>query len=346
MAPGEQPRGGHLSQRARTASAGTPPGRVTALFHEGERAVQRRAGGERVAAQVGRNILSFLPPEFAAFLSRQPFVVVASQDEHAHVWASLIAGGAGFARALDDRQILLAGRPAPGDPLEGAYERAQARIGVLAIEFGTRQRIRLNGVAQRTGEGLLLTVAEAFGNCPKFIQRRLPAGQPTGPAAASHRESAALDARQAALARRADTFFIASTHPQAGADASHRGGRPGFVEVAAAGRRLTFPDYGGNRMFQTLGNLTINPRAGLLFVDWEAGSTLQLTGRAQIVWDAQALRSRPGAERLVEVRLGAVRERPRALPARWRLIEPHRRNPPVSPQGEQHGTRMATRPIR
>jgi predicted pyridoxine 5'-phosphate oxidase superfamily flavin-nucleotide-binding protein len=70
---------------------------VGALFHEGERAVQRRAGVERVAAQVGRNILSFVPPAFAAFLSRQPFVVVASQDEHGRVWASLIAGGAGFA---------------------------------------------------------------------------------------------------------------------------------------------------------------------------------------------------------------------------------------------------------
>jgi hypothetical protein len=40
------------------------------------------------------------PAEFAAFLSRQPFVVVASQDEHARVWASLLAGGVGFARAL------------------------------------------------------------------------------------------------------------------------------------------------------------------------------------------------------------------------------------------------------
>src|SRR5215475_3526169 len=210
MAPGEQPQGGHPSQPAPTASTGTPPGGVTALFHEGERAVQQRAGAERVAAQVGRNIVSFVPPGFAAFLSRQPFVVVASQDEHARVWASVLAGGA-----------------APGDPLEGTLERAQARIGVLAIEFGTRQRIRLNGIAQRTGEGIVLTVTEAFGNCPKYIQRRLLAGQPTGPALPALRGSEALDARQAALVRRADTFFIASAHPKRGADASHRGGRPG-----------------------------------------------------------------------------------------------------------------------
>jgi predicted pyridoxine 5'-phosphate oxidase superfamily flavin-nucleotide-binding protein len=327
MAPGEQPRGGRVSQRVPTA---TPPGGVSALFHEGERAVQRRAGAERVAAQVGRSILSFVPPEFGNFLRRQPFVVVASQDDHGRGWASLLAGGTGFARALGDRQILLAGGPAPGDPLEGALARAQARIGVLAIEFGTRQRIRLNGVAQRTGEGIVLTVTEVFGNCSKYIQRRLPAGPPTEPAGLAVRGSRALDARQAALVRQADTFFMASAHPERGADASHRGGRPGFAEVGDRGRRLVFPDYSGNRMFQTLGNLTVNPRTGLLFVDWETGSTLQLTGRAQINWDPRVLRSRPGAERLIEVRLDAVQEHERAWPARWNLIEPYPRNPPVN----------------
>ncbi len=130
---------------------------------------------------------------------------------------------------------------------------------------------------------------------------------------------------------RADTFFIASAHPQRGADASHRGGRPGFVVVADGGRRLTFPDYSGNRMFQTLGNLTVNPRTGLLLLDWKTGSTLQLTGRAQIIRDAQTLRSWPGAERLVEVTVDAVREHDRAMPARWSLIEPYRRSPPVNP---------------
>ena len=331
MAPGTHSRGRRLSQRAPVVSRATPPGGVRTLFHEGERAVQRRAGVERMAAQVGRNILSFVPTEFGAFLGQHSFVVVASQGQDGRAWASLITGGAGFARALDDRQILLAGMPAPGDPLEGALQRPQAQIGVLAIEFGTRQRIRLNGAARRTSEGIVLTVAEAFGNCPKFIQRRIPAGRLTGSAPASHRQSAALDARQSAFVRRADTFFIASAHPQRGADASHRGGRPGFAEVGDGGHRLTFPDYSGNRMFQTLGNLAVNPRTGLLFVDWETGNTLQLTGRARIVWDAQALRSRPGAERLVEVTVDAVHEHKRTMSARWSLIEPYRRNPPVNP---------------
>jgi predicted pyridoxine 5'-phosphate oxidase superfamily flavin-nucleotide-binding protein len=301
------------------------------MFHEGERTVQRRAGVEQVAAQIGRMIRPYIPAEFAEFLERQPFVVVASQDQHGHVWASLIAGGIGFARALDDRHILLAGAPAPGDPLEDALDRPPTQMGVLAIKFGSRQRIRLNGAAKRTDDGILLTVTEAYGNCAKYIQRRIPAGMHAGSAAPAHRTSAALDARQVAMVRGADTFFIASTHPERGADASHRGGRPGFIEVTEDGRLLTFPDYIGNRMFQTLGNLTTNPQAGLLLIDWQTGSTLQLTGRAHVVWDAQAVKSRPGAERLVEIAIDAVHEHEQAMPARWSLIEPYQRNPPVNP---------------
>ena len=307
---------------------GTTPG---ALFHEGERAIQRQAGTERVAAQIGRNIAPFVPAEFGEFLSRQPLVVVASQDQAGYIWASLITGEAGFARAVNDRQVLLAGMPAPRDPLEDALERSGAQIGVLGIEFDTRQRIRLNGTARRTAEGIALTVTEAFGNCTKYIQRRLPAGRLAGSEATRQSEDTALDPRQAAVVRTSDTFFIASAHPERGADASHRGGRPGFVEVDEGGRRLIFPDYAGNRMFQTLGNLSVDPRTGLLLVDWESGSTLQLTGRARIVWDPRALRSRPAAERLIEVTIDSVRECERALPARWRLVEPYQRNPPVNP---------------
>jgi predicted pyridoxine 5'-phosphate oxidase superfamily flavin-nucleotide-binding protein len=98
-----------------------------------------------------------------------------------------------------------------------------------------------------------------------------------------------------------------STAPRA--DASHRGGPPGFVEVAGDGARLRFPDFPGNRMFQTLGNLAVDPRVGLLFVDWDTGTALQVTGRAEIVWADD--------RRGVVVRVDAVHERDRALRERW-----------------------------
>jgi predicted pyridoxine 5'-phosphate oxidase superfamily flavin-nucleotide-binding protein len=304
-------------------------------FHNGELAVQRRAGADHVAAKVGRNILPFVPAEYGEFLGRQPFVVVASQDSGGRVWSSPLVGGVGFARPLDDQQIRFAAAPTTGDPLEEALARSRTHIGVLAIEFHSRSRIRLNGVAQRTTDGILLTVKEAFGNCPKYIQRRLPSETIASRGMSRHGTARALDPGQATLVRRADTFFIASSHPEGGADASHRGGQPGFVEVSDDGRRLAFPDYSGNRMFQTLGNLAVDPRAGLLFLDWESGTALQLSGYARIIWDGEALALRPGAERLVEFDITAVHEFERAMPARWSLLERSRLNPPVNRLAER-----------
>ena len=320
-----------------------------AVFHEGECAVQRRAGVERDAARVGGIVGSRIPRQYAEFLSSQVFVVVAGSDARGRAWASALAGPAGFARALDDRRLLLAGELAAADPLAAAFKPPGGLIGILAIEPGTRTRIRLNGAGVRTAEGIAVDVSEVFGNCRKYIQQReqeqavrepggerdpgrgLVADRPGAPPARAERS--ALSAGQAGLIRRADTFFIASSHPQRGADASHRGGRPGFAELSVDARTLRFPDYPGNRMFQTLGNIATNPRVGLLFAEWETGSVLQLTGRARIEWDDEQVARWPGAERLVEVRISAVRERAGVMPGGWRLIEASRVNPPLGTSG-------------
>ena len=304
---------------------------MASLFHEGELAVQRRAGVEEIARRVGMgNLGDALGPELDDFLAEQAFVVVASRDARNRVWASLLVGEPGFARALDERRLLLGATPLADDPLAAALELGQPHVGILVIEPLTRSRFRVNGRAEPTADGIVVTVEEAFGNCPKYIQRRAPAG-PIDLAArgTSHRSSNALDAGQRALVAGADTFYIATAHTERGADASHRGGRPGFVEVAGDGTSLRFPDYPGNRMFQTLGNLAVDPRVGLLFVDWERGDTLQITGRGEIVWDEQEIARWPGAQRLVEVEVEAVHEHERAMPAAWALIEASRLNPPV-----------------
>jgi uncharacterized protein len=304
---------------------------MSGYFHEGELAVQRRAGVEDVAQRVGAgNLGNALGPDLDDFLAEQPFVVVAGADGAGRVWASLLVGEPGFARALDERRLLLGAAPLPDDPLTAALELDDPRLGVLAIDPLTRTRIRINGRGQRVDEGIVIAVEEAFGNCQKYIQRRAPAApMDLTERGTAHRSTTTLDADQRALVAAADTFFVASAHAQRGADASHRGGRPGFVEVAADGTSLRFPDYQGNRMFQTLGNLTVDPRIGLLFVDWQTGTTLQVSGRAEIVWDSDEVALRPGAQRIVAVAIDAVHEHERALPASWLLIEPSRVNPPL-----------------
>jgi predicted pyridoxine 5'-phosphate oxidase superfamily flavin-nucleotide-binding protein len=123
---------------------------------------------------------------------------------------------------------------------------------------------------------------------------------------------------QRRLILNADTFFIASAYPEGGADASHRGGNPGFVWFLN-GNTLEFPDYSGNTMFNTLGNIAVNPSAGLLFLDFEGGGTLQLTGEARIVWDVGRAAGFAGAERVVEFRVQEAVEIQSSIPLRWQF---------------------------
>nr|WP_218822259.1 pyridoxamine 5'-phosphate oxidase family protein [Geodermatophilus pulveris] len=119
--------------------------------------------------------------------------------------------------------------------------------------------------------------------------------------------------------RSADTFFVATRSAAGDADASHRGGNPGFVQVLGD-TELRWPDYTGNAMMMTLGNLRQDPAAGLLFVDRRDGSTLQLTGTATVDWGASD--ERPGAERVVRFRLRRAVQTDHASPrhpqdSRW-----------------------------
>jgi predicted pyridoxine 5'-phosphate oxidase superfamily flavin-nucleotide-binding protein len=311
------------------------------IFHDGELEIQRRAGVAKVAARVGEaNVIDRVPPGFADFLSERFFLVVGSADPDGHVWASLLIGPPGFIRALDSRHLAVMAEPMSGDPLQRALDARPAAVGLLAIDAATRSRIRVNGMASRHPDGgLVIEVREVFGNCPKYIQRRTPASLiGEGEVGRTRIRSTALDGAQSSLVGTADTFFIASLHPDRGADASHRGGRPGFVRVAPDGRSLTFPDYTGNSMFQTLGNLQVDGRAGLLFIDWEGGDTLQLSGRATILWDEETIAMWPGAQRVLQFAIEAVEQQQRALPLRWELLERHRLNPPVpSEVGEAAG---------
>jgi predicted pyridoxine 5'-phosphate oxidase superfamily flavin-nucleotide-binding protein len=282
-----------------------------APYHEGELEVQRRAGVALNAERIGRGIHASIPPLARQFALERPFAVVGAGDADGRVWASLLAGAPGFLTVPAEDRLHIAARLRDGDPLAGALA-AEADVGLLLIDPATRRRMRVNGRARPDGvAGLEITTREVYANCPKYIRQRevaLPA--PGGPPG---RRGASLDARQMRRLAEADTLFLASRHPVAGADVSHRGGAPGFVHVTAPDR-LVIPDYPGNMMFNTLGNLAADPRAGLLLVDFEGGGTLQLSGRARIEWDGSAVAAYEGAERLVEFIVETVVEREGAAP--------------------------------
>lgn len=297
-------------------------------FHAGELAVQQRAGVIDAASAVGlRGIRRFMPDQHRAFHAQLPFFVLGGVDDDGQPWATLRVGEPGFVSSPDARTLRIAGHALPGDPLAGAW-RPGALLGGLGIEFGTRRRNRVNGVVQAVdGDALTVVVEQSFGNCAKYIQARTPTFAPRDAAAQSApQRSDRLGDADVALLAGADTFFVASANGSAdagvarGADVSHRGGMPGFVRVDDA-RTLTTPDFSGNRLFNTLGNLQLDPRAGLLFVDFERGDLLHVAARAEIVWDGPLVESFAGAQRVVRFHLQELRRSAAVLPFRWSAVE-------------------------
>jgi predicted pyridoxine 5'-phosphate oxidase superfamily flavin-nucleotide-binding protein len=295
-------------------------------YHAGQRAVQARAGDTTVAERLERGIRPALPDAAQEFLAGLPLLFVAAAGPDGSVWASVLSGPPGFIDTPDDRTLTVAAHPAPASPLAQALGAGPAPVGLLGIEPETRRRMRVNGSGTHGAHGLEVRTEQVYSNCPKYIQRRhVTAAAPTSQVAAERERLSAADRR---LVAAADTFVIATAGPDGGADASHRGGTPGFVAVHDDAH-LSFPDYAGNTMYMTLGNLEANPRAGLLFLDWDTGDTLQLSGRAAIDWSPERTAALPGAQRVVDFTVERVIATTGAVPYRWALDERSRFNPPV-----------------
>jgi len=282
-------------------------------WHEGELAVQTRAGVAARAQRVGRIIGETIPAAAAQFLAARPYVIVATVSSDGAISASILGGAPGFTVATSERSIRI--EPRFGH-LAGVIAGLNdtGTIGLLAIDPANRRRMRANGSAAVHDTTIFMTTREVYSNCPKYIHPRTIEPQPAE--AAEKLTGNALTADQQAWISRSDTLYIASAHQETGADASHRGGEAGFVRVEGT-NRLALPDYSGNNMFNTLGNLAVDPRCGLLFIDVPSGSTLQLRGRATLLWDDPRIAAMPGAERLVEIEVEEVTETRNALPLRW-----------------------------
>jgi predicted pyridoxine 5'-phosphate oxidase superfamily flavin-nucleotide-binding protein len=295
-------------------------------FHEGELAIQERAGVSRQASRIGASIHAEIPPLAQAFLEQQPVAFAGSIDKSGRVWASMLSGDVGFLQVLNQRTIKIASPLTDNFLFENL--KSDNRIGLLAIEFETRRRMRANGRARIEDDSMMIQTEEVFSNCPKYIQARFWEREEN-----RNTESGAAERfsdfteTQIDFIRNADTFIIASAHETRGADVSHRGGNAGFVKVLDQ-QKLIFPDYSGNMMFQTLGNLQLNPRCGLLFYDFSNGRMLQLTGTAKIVWEAERLKDFAGAERLVEFELEEARESVLKTGLSWYFID----NSPFNPK--------------
>jgi predicted pyridoxine 5'-phosphate oxidase superfamily flavin-nucleotide-binding protein len=293
---------------------------LSSTWHAGERLLQQKAGLAERMAEIGpRVIRDVMPAQHQQFFAMLSYAVTGSVDPQGDAWATVLTGAPGFLHALDARHLAVSSPRTPHDPANAGMNDGDA-IGLLGIDLATRRRNRLNGTLRRSdANGFIVEAAESFGNCPQYIwPRRVEAGAAADEPAGALRGTR-LDANAAMLIANAGTFFVASyadTEDGRRVDVSHRGGLPGFVKVEADGV-LTIPDYAGNRFYNTLGNLVVNPKAGLVFVDFASGGLLQLTGDAEVLPDGLGTADFRGAERLWRVTPCAVVQRPHALPLRW-----------------------------
>ena len=294
------------------------------VFHEGERTLQEAFGVRDDLERIGRsNIRQFMPDQHRQFFAQLPFMVAGAAGAGGKIWASILTGTEGFVASPEPDVLAIAAWPEAGDPLiEGLGEGGQ--IGLLGIELHTRRRNRVNGrvAAPIPGHGFGVRIDQSFGNCPQYIWPRKPGGEGAAvPAGEPMSQTTGLAERLA----RADTMFIASVHAgeagaaSSGVDVSHRGGRPGFMRLEPDGS-IVWPEYKGNFFFNTLGNIVLDGRAGLVIPDFQTGDALQLSGLAEV------LPPEPSALDGVQVQIARVRFQPRwsswragLLPAGWAM---------------------------
>jgi len=290
-------------------------------FHADELVAQVLAGGGAKRP----SIRDFMPEQHRTFFSALPYIFITTLDADGWPIATVLEGDPGFVESPDSVTLQIRARPAADDPAAATVSVGQ-EIGILGIDLGTRRRNRANGAVSRVDMDTAFTVAvkQSFGNCAQYIQRRAIRRVETETVQNKAQHFSSLDKRARMLVERADTFFVASRSRQGmgaagGADISHRGGRPGFVLVD--GDTLAIPDFRGNRYFNTLGNLMGEPRASLLFLDFETGDVLQLQGLVHIDWSGSIARHLEGAERLWRFRITQGWYRPQAAALRGSFID-------------------------
>lgn len=269
-------------------------------FHAGERRVQERLGvRDKIEAFAQRVVRDHMPDQHREFYGMLPTLLIGSVDDEGRPWASMVTGQSGFITSPDSKTLDIAASPLRWDPLNTTLKPG-TDVGILGIDLETRRRNRLTGrIESVRPDGFSITIGQAFGNCPQYIQSRaVEYLAETGSirTAQAFRQSDRFDKPTRALVEKADTLFIATHYSEEkgdvthGADVSHRGGKPEFVKVEDD-RTFVFPDFSGNNHFNTVGNIVLNPKAGMLFVDFDTRALVYMTGSAEIVWEGADLQA-------------------------------------------------------
>jgi uncharacterized protein len=257
------------------------------VYHSGEREIQNIVGEVPIADRNGAIITDTIVKGAINFIEKQPMAIVSSKNNEGELWTSLLIGNFGFTKVPNPNSIVFEKENicSNADDIFYTNIQSQNQIGSLFIELDTRRRFRINGLCSLNNSQIDIKIKEAYPNCPKYIQRRVISLPEYFKKAISNSvEGIELSDVAIKWITNADTFFVGSTSIEGRLDASHRGGNPNFIEVLHNGT-LKIPDYSGNSLYNTFGNIVQNQNTGLLFIDFDKGETLQLTGKSTLLFN-------------------------------------------------------------
>ncbi|KAK5123567.1 hypothetical protein LTR85_002605 [Meristemomyces frigidus] len=313
-------------------------------FHDGEAEMHHAM---RVPGGFDNPTVPALSPQLANHLQIAPMIAIGTVDKQARPWTTLWGGEAGLARSLgggfvgirtpvtgkhDPVVEELVGKDATGEVVR---EQGKGRmVSGLTIDLETRKRVKMYGrmVAgalstredEVTGHNetaaevqLVLKIEQSLGNCPKYLNSKHIVPTFSRPELVDDKPYFSQRAIQ--LLEKADLFFVSSSHHDTDMDTNHRGGPPGFVRLASndpSGAVVCWPEYSGNRLYQTLGNLRVNPVAGLCIPNFDSGDMLYITGNTEILVGPDAHAFLPRSNLAVKLTITAARFVAGALPFR------------------------------
>lgn len=301
-----------------------------------------------------------LSPQLANHLQIAPLIAIGTLDKQGRPWTTLWGGEKGISQPVA-QGIIGIRTPVVGahDPVveelvgkdaNGTVTRDEGpgrMVAGLTIDLETRKRVKLfarmvaGALSLREDEArdarqhfaevqLVLRIEQSLGNCPKYLNKKRIEPAISNPELIS--DSPQLPQQAIDLLAKADLFFLSSSNHEKDMDTNHRGGPRGFVRVVsneASGAVLCYPEYSGNRLYQTLGNLKVNPVIGICVPDFDTGDMLYLTGTTEILIGPEASQILPRSNLAVRITTTAARYVATALPFRGTSGEPSPYNPIV-----------------
>lgn len=257
------------------------------FYQEGQLALQKKTGEEEIAQRRLAMIQPFIHERSIPFIEKQIFAFLGSEDKDGNLWLSLMIGKKGFISvpSLHEVKLDLNKVVTSREDIVFANIKTKPTVGLLFHQAAKRARYKAWGIASEKDNQLSFDIKMGYKSCPKHIQKeRIALPEDSKTLVPEYTKGTVLGSSEKEWIISSHTFFVSTQAKNGAVESAHRGGNPGFIEILEDGQ-LRIPDYFGNSIYTTLGNIYDIPKAALLFVDYEKGETLQLSGSAALQFD-------------------------------------------------------------